>query len=64
MDIAIGGDEMAKDIMSIKVVEDGGVYTITVSGEKAEKVVKGLLSHGHGCCCCTGKGKKSEECCE
>lgn len=56
---------MAKDIMSIKVVEDDGVYTITVTGEKAEKVVKGLLSGGHGCCCCSGKGKKGhDECCE
>jgi hypothetical protein len=56
---------MAKDIMSMSVVEDNGTYTITVTGEKAEKIVKGLLSHGHGCCCCTGKGKKGdEECCE
>ncbi len=60
---------MAKDIMSISVVEDGGVYTITVTGEKAEKVVKGLLHGRHGGhgghCCCSDKGKKGdEECCE
>jgi len=55
---------MARDIMSIKVVEKDGEYTITVTGEKAEKVVKGLLHGGH-CCCCSGKGKKGdEECCE
>ncbi len=55
---------MAKDIMSISVVEDDGTYTITVTGEKAEKVVKGLLHGGH-CSCCCGEGKKGdEECCE
>ena len=56
---------MAKDIMSISVVEDGGTYTITVTGEKAEKVVKGLLHGGRNCCCCSGEGKKGDdECCE
>ena len=48
---------MAKEILSVNVVEEKGEYRITISGEKAADVVKRFPID---CCCCTPAAVKCE----